>query len=193
MITRLHLNGRLTLGTRIFAEGEGKKYVVSLPHGAFVKVGVNSDLLNVWVVASPKDFARTRGLCGNNDKNAQNDLELREGQILDPPITSANVRPQPFDFCHDWRVEMYSRDSILYGVESHVTRQARSMARDDGDVSHDDGVTFAKYCDCSLGRPHVCGESVDVSKCDMLQGDRQPTLTTTNVLIKTIHLNISHR
>ena len=166
MTTQMYLQGSLTVGTRIFAESDGKKYIVSLPHGVFVKVAVNADLLNVWVVASPKDFAQTRGLCGNNDKNPANDLEMREGQILRPPNLATGTRPQPLDFCRDWRVDINSNASILFGVVDEPTR-----VKSGGSERGFDEAGFDSFCDCRLRRrKQTCGSTVDVSTCDMMQG-----------------------
>ena len=170
MTTQMYLQGSLTVGTRVFAEADGKKYIVSLPHGVFVKVAVNADLLNVWVVASPKDFAQTRGLCGNNDKNPDNDLEMRGGQILRPASLPTGVRPQPLDFCRDWRVDINSNGSILYGMADEHARAKRSLPAGGSERGFEE-ARFDSFCDCRLRRrKQTCGSTVDVSTCDMLQG-----------------------
>lgn len=169
MTTQMHLRGELTVGTKVFEQADGKKHVVSLPHGVFVKVAVNADMLNVWVVASPKDLQRTRGLCGNNDKNAHNDLELREGRILMRPEVAKGERAQPLEFCRNWRVELGSGESILRGVSEEAAREERSVpARSNNPTSQTD---FVGFCDCGQGRNYGrCGATADVATCDMLEG-----------------------
>ena len=150
----LYLNGGLTLGTKIYEESDGKKYIISLPHGTYVKVMVSGELLNVWIVASPKDYMKTVGLCGTNDEQMYNDLQLRDGRIMPyVPVDGWN-RHEPREFCVDWRVEIYGENSLFRGVVATP--------------EHMDSPPV-KYCSC-LSKVKHCGYAVDVALCDTLQG-----------------------
>ena len=158
MSVDVYLNGELTLGTHVYEEADGRKYVITLPHGTYVKVMVSADLLNVWVVASPKDYALTSGLCGTNDNSIYNDLELRNEKIMPFVEQTGWTRHEPRDFCLDWRVT--SRNTIFEGVEPRA-----------------DVTPPLRYCSCLSKRQH-CGYAVDVSMCDILQGKKKyPDLT----------------
>lgn len=157
MMIDLYLNNDLTPGTTVFREADGMKYYVYLPHGGTVKVMVSGELLNVWVIASPKDKDKTTGLCGTYDDNRANDFMLRNKTVLPYSIPLTRFRIQPREFCVDWRVELYGARSIFKGVQA-----------DDFSESN----VLPIFCDCSKDYP-LCGYGVDVSLCDVLQGDFQ--------------------
>lgn len=150
----LYLNNDLTPGTTIFEEAEGKKYFVYLPHGGTVKVMVSGDLLNVWIISSPKDKYKTKGLCGTYDQLKSNDFLLRNGTTMSYSQPYQGYRLQPREFSLSWRVDLYGPDSLFRGVP--VADQSLS------------GL-LPVFCDCTQDYP-VCGYAVDVSFCDVLKG-----------------------
>ena len=152
MSVDVYLNGELSPGTKIYEEADGKRYVISLPHGAYVKVMVSGALINVWVVASPRDVFSTEGLCGTNDMLRNNDLQLRNGSVFQHRQPSRNERPHPDAFCLDWRVELLGSESLFRGVPENK-----------------DLAPSTKYCDCSSDS-YSCDYAVDISTCDILQG-----------------------
>ena len=170
MSVDLYLNGDLTPGTTIFEESDGKKYFIYLPHGGYVKVMVSGSLLNVWVVASPKDLQRTSGLCGTYDKNHSNDFTDPTGNIMEYKANFDGYRLQPREFCLRWRVDLYGPQSIFRGVSG-------------SDLPHNLPV----FCDCTKEYP-LCGYAVDVSQCDVIQGENIKMSISVNIETELVSL-----
>ena len=139
----LHRNNDLTPGFRVNQFNEDK-YAVFLPNGDVVYAQVEvrksvSSFINVWVVASGSAFNNTEGLCGSFDENRDNDLTLKNGQVVNKQDGFAD------QFSLEWQVS--EEDSLFDGF---------------CEVKDASGAVF---CECAYGSLSVCGEARDVFQC----------------------------
>ncbi|CAH1783178.1 unnamed protein product [Owenia fusiformis] len=140
----------LTPATRFFQRADGFRYEVLFPHGTQVRVAVNEQLINVWVIPSPADWKNTMGLCGLYNGNSADDLMLPNGTIYSGEGDQPTEQPMPF--LESWRVN--ATDRIFSGAKERDRYRPES------------------YCDCAKPdihdpRARKCGYDVLVSTCDI--------------------------
>jgi hypothetical protein len=103
----------------------------------------------------------TEGLCGTYDGSKNNDIRLRNGTVINGNTYSQTLdtedlggRRHPVDFLLDWRVDIDGDRSLLQGVEPSS-----------------EPYEPPTYCECEQNAATSrCGISLDVNRCDTLQG-----------------------
>jgi ribosomal protein L7/L12 len=123
----LPLNGlKLPGGGRIIASGNATHadFTIMWPHdsfGARVIILSNSHLdIGVKKLdSSVKDFGSYGGIIGNFDGNAQNDMQVRDGDVIAPPASIADLNR----FGDSWRVKP---EASLFGDVAR--KQAKAAA-----------------------------------------------------------------
>ncbi|WP_137177524.1 Ig-like domain-containing protein [Roseomonas sp. AR75] len=86
-----------------FVRREGDGVVIVFANGEAVRVGVAEGFLDLGVfLLASRQPGELRGLMGSPDGNAGNDLALRDGTVLDQPLTHALLYG---DFAESWRID----------------------------------------------------------------------------------------
>ncbi|KAK3604425.1 hypothetical protein CHS0354_020848 [Potamilus streckersoni] len=146
---KVHQNGELTPGTRVFRNVDGKVFQLVLPHGTLVTIMARNTVV-VWIKPSPYDLQKTEGLCGSyigdrpNEDISQSIKQQGTSQVDQSTISE-------HEFLQQWR----STNSIMKGVEAQCMTE-----RDD-----------ASICQCgSETRERVCSQFALTEICDLVIG-----------------------
>ncbi|XP_035829885.1 uncharacterized protein LOC106014199 isoform X2 [Aplysia californica] len=143
---KLYRHGFLEKGFRVY-QIKDREYSVYLPNGDTVFVTVSGkrkrNFINVWVKAAGSSFGQIRGLCGNFDDDASNDLVRSDG------ILSNETGKTPNEFSLSWRVP--ANESLFSGFCGSSTTVNGSPA--------------PYYCQCTYGGESTCGRGQDVFQC----------------------------
>ncbi|CAI9738780.1 Willebrand factor D and EGF domain-containing [Octopus vulgaris] len=131
----------LLAGTAIHRLADGRKYEIHLPTGSVISCQLTSTFINLWMRASPKDFNKTKGMCGNYDGNKRNDLLMPNGMFYAKKSSSLRT------FCLAWRV---NKTDSLYNGYCPKTEEANNTVI---------------YCQNVNGTKSKCSATGDVNFC----------------------------
>ncbi|KAL3864578.1 hypothetical protein ACJMK2_006243, partial [Sinanodonta woodiana] len=147
---KVHQNGELTPGTRVFRNVDGKVFQLVLPHGTLVTIMTRNTVV-VWIKPSPYDMHKTEGLCGSYIGDRYNDGISQSVEHQWTSQVDQNTISEQELLLQQWR----STNSLLEGVE------AQCMSGRD-DTSH---------CRCGSGTSdEVCSQYVLTEICDLITG-----------------------
>nr|XP_014350560.1 PREDICTED: von Willebrand factor D and EGF domain-containing protein [Latimeria chalumnae] len=113
---------------RITESYQGRKVTISFSSGAFVRADVREWGMSLTLRAPGSDFENTRGLCGNFDGDADNDLDLADG------IRTDESDDHPLSFIDEWRI---TPGNSLFDKtpSSHISSKRRHYCSCIGDSS----------------------------------------------------------
>lgn len=98
---------------------DAKSYLLYYPSGDRVIVLVEDTYLNVDLALLSTRKTKVRGLLGNYDQSIHNDLALRTGTVLTPPLTFAELYTGAQSLSSSWRITQ--QESLFDYIANETT------------------------------------------------------------------------